>query len=35
MYIDEGYCIAVVIETVKWLHYLNYEDIDHILSGCH
>ena len=35
MYIDEGNCRAVVIDTVNWLHYLNYEAIAHSLSGFH
>ena len=32
MYIDEGYCGAVVIKTVNWLHYLNNEGVDPSLS---
>ena len=35
MNINEGDHRSVVIKTVNWLHYLNYESIARILSGFH
>ena len=35
MYIDDVYRTTVVVKTINWLHYLNYETADRTLSGSH
>ena len=35
MYIDKDDRRAVVVDTVNWLIYLNYEAIACFLIGCH